>query len=150
MANKPFRLTTLLRLREAARNERRSQLADALRAEEAIVERIEVLERQVLALRRQAASEADVGRVNLDRLLDAERYELVLKAEQMVARQQQQQLAAELQRRREALVAADRDVRVLERLREVQEERQRAEEAAREMQQLDEVAGRRHWWEVDA
>jgi flagellar export protein FliJ len=48
-----------------------------------------------------------------------------------------------LGRRREALVAADREVRTLEKLRESQHERFRREEETRETKRLDEVAGRR-------
>jgi flagellar export protein FliJ len=49
-------------------------------------------------------------------------------------------VGAEIERRREVLVEADRDVRVLEKLREKQTERHRYEENRREIRQLDEVA----------
>jgi flagellar export protein FliJ len=45
-----------------------------------------------------------------------------------------------VQKRREALMAADRDVRVLEKLRDVQHGRHQEEEARREFQRLDELA----------
>ena len=49
---------------------------------------------------------------------------------------------AELRRRQQALVEANREVRVLELLREKQWTRHRDEEARQEMKQLDEVAQR--------
>ena len=138
-----FRLATVLRLRESVRDERRNQLAQALQAEQMLIDRIESLDAELTSLR-QAAHRTVDNKVNLDRLLDAERYELVLKAERQSIVAQRSTLEAELQRRRDVLVQADRDVRVLERLRDVQAERHRYEEIYRETQQLDEVAARRH------
>ena len=48
-------------------------------------------------------------------------------------------MAAEIERRRQALVEADREVRVLEKLRERQLEQHRREEELRETKRLDEV-----------
>jgi flagellar export protein FliJ len=47
---------------------------------------------------------------------------------------------AEVERRRLALVEADRQIRVLEKLREKQEEAYRTDELRREQQMLDEQA----------
>jgi flagellar FliJ protein len=49
-------------------------------------------------------------------------------------------VATEIEKRREALVDADRDVRSLEQLREAQLERHREEQERRQMKVLDEVA----------
>ena len=49
-------------------------------------------------------------------------------------------MAAEIERRRQALVEADREVRVLEKLRQRQAEQHRREEELREAKRLDEVA----------
>ena len=51
-------------------------------------------------------------------------------------------MAEEIERRRQTLVQANRDVRVLEKLREKQAGRHRQEEDRRETKVLDEVAGR--------
>ena len=51
------------------------------------------------------------GSIDLDRLADAARYEMILKAELESADQQRQAVVAEVLKRREVLVAADRDVR---------------------------------------
>jgi flagellar protein FliJ len=56
---------------------------------------------------------------------------------------QRKQLAVEIERRREALLAANREVRVLEKLRDHQMERYREEENRRDIKRLDEVAGQR-------
>lgn len=144
MAKFQFRLATLLRLRESVRDERRNQLAQAMHADQLLLERIGSLDEELGSLRTAVRAGASGNAINLDRLLDAERYELVIKAERSAVQAQRETLKAELDRRREALVAADRDVRVLERLREVQSDRHRYEEEYRDARNLDEIAARRH------
>jgi flagellar FliJ protein len=143
MARFQFRLATLLRLHEATRDQRRGQLAEAFRAEEALRNRLSELEYDLLELKRQYRQTVSAGPLDVDRLIDAQRYELLLMAEQQSVGQQTQTLAVEIDKRREALVAADREVRVLEKLRETQAERHRVDEEQREVKQLDEVASRR-------
>jgi flagellar protein FliJ len=145
MANFTFRPATLLRLREARRDERRTRLADAQRAEQLIVGRIAELDAELEALRRRCLDAARPGNtVDVDLLTDAARYEMILKLQRQSADQQRQAVLAEVQRRRAALVAADREVRVLEKLRETQRRRFDEEEARKEVKRLDEVAMSRY------
>jgi flagellar export protein FliJ len=139
-----FRLSTLLRLREAWRDERRTHLAEAQQAEQLVLHRIAEIERELAELQRRALDAARPGTVNVDRLAEAARYEMILKVERQSADQQRQAVAAEVQKRRETLVAADREVRVLEKLRDTQRERHREEETRQETKRLDEMAARRH------
>ncbi len=144
MATFKFRLATLLRMREAWRDERRAHLADAQRAEQLIIERIAAIDEEVVAARSQYSSAARARSVNVDLLTDMARYEMILKAQRQSADQQRQAVAAELQKRRAALVTADRDVHVLEKLRESQKQRFDEEEALKEFKRLDELAVMRH------
>src|ERR1700685_675769 len=114
MANFQFRLATLLRLREAWRDERRRHLAEAQRAEQLIVERIAAIDAEMAAARGQYVDAARSRNVNVDLLTDMARYEMILKAQRQSADQQRQAVAVEVQKRRSALVMADRDVQVLE------------------------------------
>lgn len=139
-----FRLATLLRLREAARDERRGQLAEAQRAEQLVLDRIEEIARELAAAQRRSLVAARPGPLDVDRMADAARYEMILKAERQSADQQRQAVAVEVENRRQALMAADREVRVLEKLRESQRERFRDEEAWTEAKRLDELAVMRH------
>lgn len=140
-----FRLATLLKLHEATRDERRNQLTEALRAEQVVVERMAQLDSELAALRAERLRATRAGAtVDIDALSDGARYEMILKLERQSADQQRQVVAAEADRRRAALVAADREVRVLERLRETQLERHRQEEDRRERIRLDELAVLRH------
>ena len=135
-----FRLETLLRLRIAERQERRAELAKALRAEEMLradqtrlaVEQGEIAER--------ARTLKSPGAANVDALLSAHRYEVVLAAKARQLAQQMIQIAAETERRRQVLLEADRQVRVLEKLRERQVAAATAEANRVETSQLDELA----------
>ncbi len=144
MAQFQFRLATLLRLRETTRDERRSQLAEAYQAEQVLTEQRQQMDRELQELRNAYQSAGRPGKLDADRLLDVQRYELVMKVQIQTLAEQQQRLAVEVERRREALVAADREVRVLEKLRETQRSHHEQEEHLREVKQWDEVATQRH------
>lgn len=137
-----FRLSTLLRLREADRDERKVRLAEAQRAEQMIQEKIAELNGQIGMARRELAAAGGPGTVDVDRLMHAQRFGLQLEAEQQAAAAQLRAVAAETERRREALTAADREVRILEKLREQNSARFNREQAKREMKSMDEAANR--------
>lgn len=142
MARFHFRLQGLVALREAARDEKRAHLAQAWEASEKLREEAERLDQELVDLRTFAVRSAS-GSVSVDRLVEAHRYELVLRAQQQHLAGQRQLVAAEVEKRRQALVEADQEVRVLEKLREAQQERHRKAEDRVEMKRLDELAGQR-------
>jgi len=138
-----FRLATLLRLREAARDQRRSELAEAHRVDEVLHARAEGVRRELEWLKDRCRRAAGPGTVNVDQLVEGQRYELTLKAQGTQIQRQREMVVQEIQRRREALLAADRDVRVMEKLREKQAQQHREEEERQEHKRLDEVASLR-------
>jgi flagellar protein FliJ len=141
-----FRLATLLRLREATRDERRGALAEAYRVDDVLRQRIEHVARELASLRAQSRQAAARGAVDVDRLLEAQRYELALRAAERQLAEQRASVAEEIERRRRDLAEAGREVRVLEKLREKQQWRHNREEARRETKVLDEVGLRRATW----
>jgi flagellar FliJ protein len=143
MARFKFRLATLLRLREATRDERRAELAEAYRADDVLREYSDRVGRELGWLQAQCRKVAGPGTVDVDRLVEAQRYEVILRAQRRQLAERLDALGTEIDRRRQSLVAADRDVRLLERLREKQARRHLREENRREIKELDEVAGRR-------
>lgn len=143
MAPFRFRLATLLRLRELARDERRAELAQAYRAKDLLAEQERAIQEHVASLREAARRASAPGAIDVDRLMEARRFEAVLLAQHHEIRQKQQMIDAELERRRLALVEANREVQVLEKLRNRQYERHRAEENRQEIKQLDEIAEQR-------
>jgi flagellar export protein FliJ len=138
-----FRLATLLRLRELARDERRSQLAQAYRAQELLEGQARQIEEHLGELRQRTRRVCSPGEINVDRLMEARRFEMVLLAHRQDIERKQEMVEAEIQRRRQAVVEANREVQVLQRLRERQHEQYRAEENRREIKQLDEIAQQR-------
>jgi flagellar export protein FliJ len=138
-------MVTLLRLREANRDERRVQLAEAQRAEQIVANRLSSIEADLHGLTKRCQRDLRPGQIDVDRLMEAQRYELILRAERLAAGEQQKIVSQEVERRREALVAADREVRVLEKLRERQFERHREDQQREETKVLDEVGVQGMW-----
>ena len=135
-----FRLQTLLRLRIAERDQRRAELAKALRAEEVLrAEEQRVADEQAqLAIRVQMLK--NPGSADVDSLLQTHRYEVVLLSQRKQIASQLAQVQAESERRRLALVEADRQVRVFEMLRDRQLAAYRQAAEREETKEFDEIA----------
>jgi flagellar FliJ protein len=134
----PFRLSTLLRLRLEARDERRAELAKALRAERMLEQQQETLARETGEILDRSRKLAGPGEVDLDALIQNQRYGLLLKARGAQLAEQLAQVVAEVARRRAALVEADREVRTLEKLRDKHTAVERLADERREQKLLDE------------
>lgn len=144
-----YRLTTLLKLRKATRDERRALLAQAYLALEKLGQQRAMVERQLEETRQAHHVAAAPGEVNVDHLINSDRFQTILKAELQVLAQQTIAIEGEVEKRRQALMLADREVRVLEKLRDTQQGRHMAGLALLENKELDEVASRRNSAEVD-
>ncbi len=140
MARFKFRLATLLKLREAARDERRTELAQAYQADDVLHGYLQQVQTELNALKDQCREAAGPGAVDIDRLIEAQRYEIILKARQRQLNEQRERLAAEIERRRVALLAANREVRILEKLRDRQMEHHDQAENRLDIKRLDEIA----------
>jgi flagellar FliJ protein len=139
-----FKLATLQRVREARRDRERAALAEAFHAEQVLAERQASLAAEQKELRALQRSAAAHGYLDVSRLLEAQRYELVLKAREAELAQQAATVAAETERRRQVLVEADREVRVLELLDERQRREHQRHARRAETRHLDEAANGRH------
>ena len=142
MAKFKFRLATLLRLREMNRDERRGKLAEAYQADEIIANGQEQIQQELNDVQARSRSAVAPGVIDVDRLMESQRYEVVLGAQKRHAAEQRAKVQDEIQRRTDSLVEANREVRVLEELREKQLERHREEDNRQEVKMLDEAAGR--------
>ena len=143
MAKFKFRLATLLRLREATRDERRSELGKAYQVDDVLREQDGQVAEELESLKNACRRESSPGVVDVDRLVEAQRYELALRFQQKQLGEQRKAVSEEIERRRQRLLGADRDVRVLEKLRDKQTLRHRREEDRQDIKQLDEVAQQR-------
>lgn len=135
-----FRLASVARLREAVRDERRAQLADALGVQNVLEDKIAVVDGELSEARRLQT--APLGLVDVDRLLNGERYEVVLAAERAGLQLQLAKVLTEVAKRREALVAADQDVKALDKLRDRERDQWRQQAERESMRELDEIAAR--------
>ena len=145
MAKFKFRLATLLRLREADRDERRGELAEAYQADQIMENQQKELEANLAELALKCREAVAPGPVDVDRLVDTQRFEILFREQRQHLLQQREAAAVEIERRRARLVEANREVRVLEKLKERQMQRHREEEGRREVKVLDEVAGIRRF-----
>lgn len=138
-----FRLEPLLRLRETERDRRRRELGEALALEAKLRGESASLDNrrgeQLDALREMTRQ----GLVDVDRILEARRYTSLLQAEIQVTQAQLEAVGQETERRRRALIEADRAVKILEKLRDRQSLRHRQAFRRKEAQINDEIAGRR-------
>lgn len=140
MAKYKFRLETLRKVRKARRDQQRASLAEAFRAEQVLAERRAQLAVEEQAMRELQRSAAAGRYLDVNRLLEAQRYDLLLKAQSQESAKQAALLAAETERRRQTLVEADRDVRVLELLDDRHRRAHVREEQRKETKRLDEIA----------
>lgn len=146
MAGFRFRLATLLKLRESTRDERRRHLAQALEAMQILQGRIADCQREQRELLELSRSRGQGSSVDVDHLLEWNRYQWQLKHDEQVLEGQVKKVAEEVEKRRLALVEADRGVKTLEKLRDRQHERYQHEQSRREASRLDEVANQLSAW----
>jgi len=143
MSQFKFRLESVMRLRQADRQQRRAELAEAYRADELLARQADLIAEEINEVRRNCLAAAAPGRIDVDRLIANQRYEQVLRGKSRTLAERAARVGAEIEKRRQALVEADRQVRVLEKLRDRQLETHRANELRHEVKTLDEVAHNR-------
>lgn len=146
MARFRFRLQTLRRLRETYRDEQRARLATAFEAERILAEQRQLVAVEIVGLGEARRRLMQQSALDVNQLLASQRYQLTLEAHSRALAGQAEKLAAEVERRRQAVVEADREVRVLDKLEERQRLEHRKAAARAEAKLLDEVATTR--WEA--
>lgn len=140
MPNFHFRLETLQKIREAERDNRRRRLAEALQALQIVAQRRQELEVEAAVVKERTRSASLPGELDVSTLMNHQRYTLLLVAQRQQLQEQAARIEDEVHRRRAALVEADRQVRVLDKLREKQWAAFRKEQEQRDQKEMDEVA----------
>jgi flagellar FliJ protein len=135
-----FRLATMLKLRDQTRDERRRDLAQAYEAERILRDRLADSRSEIVATQERTRQAASLVNIDVEALLNTRRYELLMKTQVSQIEGQIAQVLEEIERRRRALLEADREVKVLEKLRERQLEQHTETERKRENKQLDDAA----------
>jgi len=144
MSRYQFQLETLRKLRQRHRDERSVKLAEAFRAEQILTDRRNELDQEIAELRSHQRAIVESGNINTTQLLESQRYQASLESQVQVMSQQASTLNEEIERRREALVEADREVRVLDKLDERRQAEHTLEQQRDEAKVLDEIGLRRH------
>lgn len=133
-------------MREIHRDEQRGRLAMAYEAEQILAQQRE----EVAAEQREVANSQRLmmqgGAVDVNRLLSAQRYRLALDVQAHALAEQANRVAEEVERRRIAVVEADREVTVLDKLEERQRRQHQQATFRMEGKSLDEIAVTR--WET--
>lgn len=135
-----FRLQPLMKLREAERDRCREELADAYRAEQILNDRQQAIHQEIEETQQVSRQKSGPGRIEVDGLLNTHRYELMLTAQLQQIATQRKKVEEEIERRRHALIKADQDLRMLEKLRERHASNFRFREEKLQMAQMDELA----------
>ncbi|GAA4424783.1 flagellar FliJ family protein [Bremerella cremea] len=140
MAKFRFRLETYLRLKMAARDQCRADLAEVLRAEDQLKQHQVDIEREMEEHNTYVRSVSQKGTLNVDLIAASQNEFVFLKALRQEKLNLMQQLQPHIQQRRQALIDADHEVRTLERLKEQKHQQHQQWELALEAKQMDEIA----------
>jgi flagellar protein FliJ len=132
-----FRLATLLKLRQRQRDQAGQALAEvrfAITTLETQLQELDARNRSMDGIRKSSSH----GKVELSRILDAQRYQITLTAQAAQLTQNRSLLLQELERRQKHLLKCQQSLRSLEKLQEHHALRNEEELRKREQHQLDE------------
>lgn len=138
-----FKLESVRRLRESVRDQRRGELAQAEQALKLLEQERLTIQAEIKQTERDRARAMRPGPVNVDQVLAGQRYQWTLTSQLRELELKRQQVQEEAERRRNLLLEADRDVRVLDKLEAKQ--RQEHDQRLRKMdaRAMDELAVQR-------
>lgn len=136
-----FRLQSVLKVRREARDQARYELARALQAETILKTQQEEGQEEVRQLLSQLVKAQTTGEISVDWIMELRRYEVVLKTQLAQVLEQMEQVGGEVERRRDLLANADREVKVLERLEAKKKNEWLKREQRLEQVENDEAAG---------
>ena len=139
-----FRLDPLITIRDNVLKDCQSELAKAYNARRILEEALQTVEKQLAEGTSAARSAMQKGqKVNVEYLLGIRRQEMFLRAQQDDVKQKMQMVDKEIERRRTAVVAAHKELKIVEKLKEKRYERYLEKENTKETKTLDEIAGNR-------
>ncbi|MEM6797947.1 MAG: flagellar FliJ family protein [Planctomycetota bacterium] len=136
-----FKLEPVRRLRASERDELRGKLAEAYEAAQRLANEAARIEAEITSERQRQSAGVAGESLDVNQLLDSQRYELVLKSQLADLSKKAELVEQEIDRRRQAVVAAERGVKVLDSLEERQKARSDQRAAREEQKLLDETAG---------
>ncbi len=138
-----FRLATLLKLRERDRDMAAKAVQDVYLA----IGKLDTAQQEIDEANSQmneARKQSSFGAINLNQILDAQLYQMVLSAQSAQIADHKGKLNQELERRQFALVQSQKAVKSLEKLRDQRSQAADVHALARQQERLDEWSSIRH------
>ena len=134
-----FRMATLLKVLEDRRSALREELSQADQALAILEGQVQQIDQDALD-RLQAIRQSVVGQVDVDWIVSNRRHAFVLKLQRTELLRNVDLVKEERERRRVALMEADREVKKLERMQEQWQEHRQQEQQRKDQQRLDELS----------
>ena len=139
-----FRLEPLITLRDNVLKERQAELAKAYEARQILENDMKKLDQQLTDARDSARTLMQEGqKVNVDYLLGFRRQEMFLLANQNDLQEKMKLIDEEIEVRRAAVADANKELKIVEKLKEQRYEKYLAEQNKEEMKTMDEIAGKK-------
>lgn len=140
MARTQHKLEPVRRLRESERDDLRLRLADAHRAADVLDQERLRIETELAELQQQRQAAAGARALDPNRVMEAQRYAMILQSQKSALAEKQQLVEQEIARRQAAVTQADQRVKVIEKLEERRADAHRRELERAEALQMDEAA----------
>ena len=139
-----FRLAPLITIRDNKLKERQRKLAEAYEARKILEEHLQEIERQLdegIAAVRELSQPGQT--VNVEHLIGFRRQEMFLRANQEDLTKKMKMIDEEIEKRRAAMIEANKELKIVEKLKEKRYEKYLEEENKAETKMMDEIAGNR-------
>ena len=138
-----FRLDPLISIRDNVLKEKQAELAKAYEAQRIIEQKQLDTERSIEANLQSAREMQQLGKVDVTLLLGIRRYDMFLASQLDEIRRHIAMIAEEIEIRRQAVIEANKELKIIEKLKERKREEYRVEERRKETIEMDEIAGRK-------
>ena len=136
-----FRLEPLITIRDNVLKEKQGELAKAYEARRIAVEKLEEIQRDLAGTTEAGREMMQSGRaISVDYLLGLRRHEAYLNAQRDLVQKHIILIDEEIEKRRDAVMEANKELKIVEKLKEKQRERYLAEQARKKTVMMDEVA----------
>ena len=138
-----FRLQPLITIRDNVLKQKQAELAKAYEARRIVMEKREKVERDLAATKESAREMIHSGKpVSVDYLLGLRREEMFLLIDRNKCDEDLRMIDEYIERCREAVIEANKELKIVEKLKEKRKEKYDTEQARLETVQMDEIAGR--------
>jgi flagellar FliJ protein len=138
-----FRLEPLITIRDNALKERQRELANANNVRRALEKDLQDIDTQLTDGMADVRIRIQAGQmINVNDLIGYRRQEMFLRFEQNKLIEQIENVDKEIEKCRTALIKANKELKIVEKLKEKQYERYQSEEEKAEAKFMDEIAGR--------